>query len=103
MNEKSWKEETENPSKYQVTPHGLAQAVGETNSKILPYDQKEHAWSFEQLDAMNPYSWEEETENPSHYQVTPYDALIQSAVEGDSDTDSDDEDGGGGCNCGRLA
>ena len=95
MNEKDWEAETNAPSGYQVLP-GLAQIQhpGETNSRIDLYNHKEHAWSFEQLEAMNPDTWDEETNNPSHYQVTPY-SLIE--------TDKDDNDKGSGCGCSGLA
>jgi hypothetical protein len=52
---------------------------GETNSIIEPYNQREHAWSIEQLHQVNPVTWHDETETPSHYQITPTtpDSLVQ--------------------------
>lgn len=67
MNEKQWQKETDDNYSGYVKPASLSQYWGETNSKILPYNQREHAWSEEQFDAMNPFTWEEETNNPTGY------------------------------------
>jgi hypothetical protein len=78
INPKEWEAETVKPTLVLPSPHNEnvqivsdLQHHGETNSILEPYDQREHAWSFDQLYTSNPISWHHETLEPSGYQVTP--------------------------------
>ena len=50
--DKTWDHETKNPSGYQVLPGSLMETryPVETHSKIIPYKQREHAWTMDHHD-----------------------------------------------------
>jgi len=54
----------------------------ESSSYIKPYVQRDHSWNIPEFDHSHEKKWDEETKNPTHYQVTP--SLIQ------TETDSKD-------------
>jgi len=43
----------------------------ESSSYISPYVQRDHSWNVPEFDHSNEKKWDEETKNPTHYQVTP--------------------------------
>ena len=77
--EKKWDAETKKPTKdthYQpsfVQKDSLLRTYPskDSHSEILPYDQREHAFSHDQHDQSNAKTWDVETKTPTGYQVQP--------------------------------